>query len=358
MPLFWKYLLKNYLKVFFLSIFVFIVMLLLTRTKEIARFYALSDSIKDVYLFICLQIPHILPWAIPISCFISAYLLFQSFSQTSELTAMRAFGISIKGLITPLLFASLVISSINFYILSEISFASYFKSRKLLIEKTSVNPIQLLKRQKLLKIKDSFVTFQNKDPDTAQNLLWIMNHKNRLALFSAKELCLDKEKIIGKNTAFLFSLKEDKDPLSHLIIENHQSIISSANDLSNLMKKSRWSFYPSAMPLRLLKIHKQNHPAEKTNLSYELLKRSSIALTSLVFTLTGIAFGIHIKKTRAKKKILYPIFLLSLIILAHLSAKQLKTHLITSFCIYFIPQLLVIGINIRELNKLQKGQSC
>lgn len=93
MPVFWWYLLKNYLKVQILSVFSFIAILLVSRLEEIAQFAALGAKLSYLALFILYQIPYVLPIAIPISCLISAMLLFQRLSHTHELTALRAGGL-------------------------------------------------------------------------------------------------------------------------------------------------------------------------------------------------------------------------------------------------------------------------
>src|SRR4051812_38356814 len=103
MPILWRYALQSYLRVFFLSVCTFITVLIVARFKEIARFTALTGDWSKTGLFIVYQIPSILPIAIPISALIASLLLFQRLSRTYELTALRASGLSLSTILTPLL---------------------------------------------------------------------------------------------------------------------------------------------------------------------------------------------------------------------------------------------------------------
>ena len=120
-PILWRYALQGYLRVFFLSVCTFIAVLLVSRFKEIARFAALSSDPLKTGLFLVYQFPLILPMAIPISALIASILLFQRLSRTYELTALRASGLSLGSILSPLLFGSLLPSLLNFSLAAEIS---------------------------------------------------------------------------------------------------------------------------------------------------------------------------------------------------------------------------------------------
>src|SRR3972149_1219366 len=131
MPIFWRYLLKSYFKVLGLSLSIFIAILLVTKLREIAEFASCSSGPSSIILFTLYQIPQILPFAISISALISSVILFQRLSQTSELTAIRANGLSLNAILSPLFFASLFLSFLNFYVASELAPRSYFKSKEI-----------------------------------------------------------------------------------------------------------------------------------------------------------------------------------------------------------------------------------
>src|ERR1700722_4320174 len=144
MPLFWRYLLGQYIKVLILCTLSFIALLLTSRLEEIAHIATYGANFKLVFLFAAYQIPTILPIAISISALISSLLLFQRLSQTYELTAFRALGISLRSILCPLLLAGALLGVMNFYISSEIATATHLQTRKMAYALTSINPLLLL----------------------------------------------------------------------------------------------------------------------------------------------------------------------------------------------------------------------
>src|SRR5690606_32018798 len=140
-PRLWKYLLKRYLQVFFLSLTGFISILLVTRFQHIARFASMGTSPWVLLKFISYQIPFILPLAIPISCLISALLLFQSLSRSHELTALRVAGLGIFPIAFPLFILSLFIAMGNFTLASELAPKCKNLSKSLAYQMTALNPL-------------------------------------------------------------------------------------------------------------------------------------------------------------------------------------------------------------------------
>src|SRR5271167_846396 len=121
MPIIWRYLLRSYFQVFSLCVSSFISMLLVLRFQDIARFATSGTSNYNIVLFTLLQIPYILPIAIPVSCLIASMILFQRLSQSHELTAFRTCGIGLKEISTPLVFAGLFLTLVNLTIACELA---------------------------------------------------------------------------------------------------------------------------------------------------------------------------------------------------------------------------------------------
>ena len=72
MPILWRYLLGNYLRILCLCFLSFIAVLLILRLDEIAHFATLGPEGQPLLRFIAYQIPYILPIALPISSLIAA----------------------------------------------------------------------------------------------------------------------------------------------------------------------------------------------------------------------------------------------------------------------------------------------
>jgi len=109
-PIIWRHLLNRYIKVLTLSTVTFIAILFVSRAKQIAEFATLGTGFSKLGVFALYLIPYILPLAIPISCLIAAVLLFQSVSHTHELTAMRACGLGLRQITSPIIMAGAVMA--------------------------------------------------------------------------------------------------------------------------------------------------------------------------------------------------------------------------------------------------------
>ncbi len=359
MPLLWSYLLRSYFRVFLLSITCFVALLLVTRMKDIARFAALGSKFFSTILFILYQIPHILPIAIPISCLISSFLLFQRMSKTSELTALRASGISLKEIVAPILIAATMMAIINFYVTSELTTHAKQKSRIMLIEETTVNPLILLQRQKLLKIKETFIDLGlSENEKIAKNVLFIAKNKStdHLSLLSAKEFSLNKKILTGSDVALISYIdSKEKNDFDTLIIENQAKMSTFAPSISKLMKKNPFRLNPSSLSFRLL-LARAKFKNERFSITFnEISRRVSLGLTAFSFTFIGLTFGIEISRVSSKKGIFFAFFFSALIMLLYLIGKNMKNSAFLSFSTLILPHILLFLLGCKVLKNRSKG---
>lgn len=104
-----RYIFKELLSVFFLSLTALLSLVLIGRGLQLREmFVGLELGLADIaWLFLCLT-PLFLLMVMPIACMLSVFLTFLKMSTDRELLALRAGGISLKELLpAPLLFCSL-----------------------------------------------------------------------------------------------------------------------------------------------------------------------------------------------------------------------------------------------------------
>lgn len=362
MPIFWRYLSRSYIKVFLLCTFGFISVLLITRLKEIAKFAALTLEIKNVLLFTLFQIPHILPIAIPISCLISAFLLLQKFSKTSELTALRASGLSLTKIILPIVIISIFISFINFFITSELTPYCRIHSKKIAHEEISLNPIMLLEKQELLKIKNSYIDLNvSNDKNSAKDLCFITTNKSkgRLNLITAKKIYLENDDLIGSRISIIsYFESEDKEGFDPLIIESEESMTTQASNLSKYMKSNTFSLNPIHLPTKMLLIRNKISGNGFKNIDapiIEIIRRIALSFSAFSFTIIGICFGADIGRVRSKKKLMLASLSSLLILLSFTIGKGLKYQPVYACAFYVLPQLIILLLSARSLYKISRG---
>ena len=360
MPLIWRYLTTSYLKVFLLSTFGFICVLLITRLKEIARFAALTTDLSNVFFYTLYQIPHIMPIAIPISCLISAMLLFQKFSKTHELTVLRASGFSLKKITLPILCCSLFISFFNFYLASEIAPHCINASKKIAHSQISLNPIFLLEKPKLLKIKKAFVDLEaSSDKNSAKNLIFITpsRYNGKLSLISAKKLYLEnKNSLVGSKVSIISHHLDNLNHFDTLIVENQDLIRTEARKITKFMKSESFSINSLHLPTKMLLACAETQDKDKKRALYiELIRRFAISFSAFSFTFIGISYGIEISRIESKKKLFIASLLALFILASFIAAKASKSHPLMATLIYILVQPVILFISTCSIQRTSKG---
>jgi len=363
MPIIWRYLLRSHFQVLLLCVSTFISVLIVLRFQEIDRFATSGATKLKIFLFALLQIPYILPIAIPVSCLIAAMLLFQRLSHTHELTALRTSGFGLKTITAPLLFAGFFLTAINFTLASEISPRCKGLTKQLIFEIATANPLFLLQKESLVKLKSAYfnigVLKANKYAEDV--LIVVKNSSNgRMTVMSAKELSLKGELLKGEKVTFISSVDPKKESgFDHLVIENQAEMNTKAANLSQFLQTMDWTSSYDYLPLRMILAHDIAAAKDQFHLSkgaqVEISRRISISLAAFTFTLIGIACGIQISRNRSKKGIIWAIGLAAFFLVCFISAKSFRHSPMTATMIYLLPHPLIILISLRFLKSIREG---
>lgn len=376
MPTLWRYLLSQYFRVLFLCTVAFIAILLVMRLDQIAHFATLGASPWAISFFILCQIPYLLPVAIPLSSLISATLLIQRLSQTHELTALRACGFALRDILAPLLVAATFLSITNFYIVSEMATQSHLVSGMLKSELRALNPLLLARNKHLMELKGFYYDTLGSSQvgESAQDIvLATPNRKTRrLNLMVAKEVQTSSKEFNGKSVTLVSGIGHQND----WILENVGTVSTLIGDFSSLMQKKIWTVNHDhlQLPLLLLRLDdaKANlasnsgteiSEAEKKSIKKtivrgysEILRRISIAIAVLTFTLMGFAFGISTARNRSRKSLYVVVGLAALYLVSYFLAKGMDHILPTAAALYLLPHLLIVVLSVLILYRIGHGK--
>lgn len=141
-----KYILKRFLFTFLLSLLVFLTIFHVVDVIEnIDRFLKNQMAINEVGLYYLYQLPFFIDIALPMSLLLASVFTIGILSKNNELTAIKALGISLYRISTPLLIFAFLISVGSFF------FNDYlvipFSRKKTELEKTEMHRHKDLKRQ-------------------------------------------------------------------------------------------------------------------------------------------------------------------------------------------------------------------
>lgn len=379
MPLLWRYLLSQYLKVFVLCVVAFIAILVTMRLDEIAYFATLGPEMRYVFLFALQQIPYILPIALPIAALISSILLVQGLSRAYELTAMRACGYSLKDILSPILVAAALFSALNFYIVSELSTTSHLQAGMLKSQLRSVNPLLLLHNKHVMRMKGFY--FDTLGPsrigEFAKDVVFFSPNKDggRLNLLVAKQLQATPLLFKGDFVTIVTSQPaQETEGQDNLILENMQESETSIEDFSQMLEKKIWTINNDhlRLPLLLARLDEARAELSRTRQTNdkeaikqaqrtyregltEVIRRISVALAVFTFTLMGLSFGISITRNHSNRGTWFVIALGTLYLFAFFVAKSFSYALAISAALYLLPHLIIIVITLWTLHRIACG---
>jgi len=364
MPILYSNMIKSYLKIFCLSIFLFISILILMRVQEIAKFATFSSSLSKVVLFTIYQFPLILPMAIPISCLISSIVLIQRMSHSGELTSLRTFRMSFKDIFFPLTALSLFLTLVNFVIIFEITPHSKQLSRNLIYQVTTSNPLALLQTKKISKLQDAYIKMKVKKSSLkAKDLVFAFTHPktSRIELLTAQELNVETPHALqAKNVDFIsYIAHETTLKRADLYLEHENFVLCPVSALTTFLTESETK-KTSGQKLSLMPLIKNlfldgSSIKEKNENLFEIFRRLYLAIGPSILNQTGLIWGIDIGRRPSK------IFKFNLVLIAicyfvvYVASKPFKHSPLLGLLIFSSVIASIFLVNFAHKRQLEKG---
>lgn len=360
MPTLWRLMVKDFCKYFTLILSVFIVSVLVLRMQDIARFATLGAGLKLIAKFTLFQIPNMLPLTIPLAALISAFVIMQRMSNAEELTSLRSSGLSIHEIAFPIYVLSILLAIINFVILSEITPRSVNSSKSMLTEIIYHNPLLLLKKNRLLKVKDSYAEMDMiQSGKEAKNVLFAFRdfEQDQINVVVAKKLLFDESsQLIGSGiTSLHYSSSQYKDSFDNLYLENQKHTVTQPKAFwlltSSKGKKQSISQYTTSQLVRkaMIRNDKQNRSI------LEILRRISTSFTVVSFVFAGIHFSTVIGRNRSRIPLLSLALLVTTTLVCFLAARSFNKNLVVAPISYLLPQILIWFFSLKRHHNLSRG---
>jgi lipopolysaccharide export system permease protein len=146
-----RYIILDYLVIFLAALGLITFVMTVGALVKAVDLMARGISPMLIVKFFFLNIPYILSFSMPISTLFAALILFGRLSMDSEISAMKACGISLWRLTAPLILLSILFSAICVYINCEVSPAAKYANRELLRTAGVEEPVNLLEEGRFIR---------------------------------------------------------------------------------------------------------------------------------------------------------------------------------------------------------------
>ncbi|HSX12350.1 MAG TPA: LptF/LptG family permease, partial [Rhabdochlamydiaceae bacterium] len=268
-------------------------------------------------------------------------------------------GLSLRQIVMPTLTCAFCLACVNFSIVSGLTPLCTRESKTLGFTETSMNPLLLIQRKDLVKIKDAYLKMETLDFSQVDNFFLIVRNpsQERLQFITAKKLKMNGDKLIGLESTVLTHLKKDKGGFDPLIIENQKEIETDAPILSLALKKHRPLLDPGSMSLWMLQMRAKESGKKGRAAEIEILRRMSLVIAVFSFTLLGAAFGITSGRCQSKKGLFIVLFLSLLVLMTYLGLKVIKKDFTICLIGMLIPHGIILLVSIRKLFSIAKGKT-
>lgn len=168
------------------TVFTFVMMLVSILKEVLGLLVNRQVDLFTVLQAVGLLIPYVLPFALPMGMLTAALLVFGRFSADNELTAVRASGVSLVSLVTPVLLLSVALSGVSALINLQLAPQCRIAYKKLLFEVGTSQAVGSIPEKTYLKdFNSNCVVYISKVRDTnLEDVLVVKLHDNRYESFS------------------------------------------------------------------------------------------------------------------------------------------------------------------------------
>ncbi len=301
------YLLKEIFPPFVLSLFISTVILTAGNVIQMADLIINKGvNALEMFLLVVYLMPSLLTFTIPISVLSAVLLGFARLSNDNEIIALRASGVSIFKIASPVLLVGLIISlaciPLNYKVMPE----SSFRARKLVKEIGVKNPIALLEPGVFIKLfKDYVIFIYDMNGNKLKHIRIYQPQDNaptRTLIAESGEIIADagegKVKIKLTNGIADEVDPENPDTMYKLVFKNYYLTLDLKDKLrKQIVQKKAREMTLDELKKELIEFNKKS--IDTTPIQIEMHNKVSLAFSNLIFILLAIPIGI---KTHRREK--------------------------------------------------------
>ncbi|MDR0993240.1 MAG: LptF/LptG family permease [Verrucomicrobiota bacterium] len=307
-----QYMLGDFVKNFLLTAVVLTFVMYVGAVVQAIDYMSRGISGLLIMKIFSLNIPFTLSFVIPMSVLTTVLLHFGRLSADGEITAMKASGVSLWQIASPILFITVLLSILCLYINAELSPNSHFARRQMLRDLGEEDPLALLEEGQFVQDFPGVRVYIGKKSGThiEDIILYKFGEKGSEAEVFAHSGTIDfdrESRIMNINLQQVRMTEFDKDAPGDttksrtLSAESYPLVL----DLNQMMSKSPIHKKPSDMNYGELLYAAQNTRRQfpdllekdvsrrRAKLAVEASQRLALSLSCFSFALIGIPLGIR-----------------------------------------------------------------
>jgi lipopolysaccharide export system permease protein len=171
------------------AVFTFVMMLVSILKEVLGLLVNRQVDLFTVLEAVFLLVPYVLPFALPMGMLTAALLVFGRFSADNELTAVRASGVSLLSLVTPILLLSVALSGVSALINLQLAPQCRIAYKKLLFEVGTAQAVGSIPEKTYLKdFNTNCVVYISKVRETnLEDVLVLKLRDDRIQSYSRAE---------------------------------------------------------------------------------------------------------------------------------------------------------------------------
>ena len=307
-----RYLLGDFLKSFFVTLFVLTFVMYVGAVVQAIDYMSRGISGLLIMKIFALNIPFTLSFVIPMSVLTTVLLHFGRLSADGEITALKSCGVSLWQVAAPVLLCAAALSAVCLFINAELSPRSHFARRQMLRELGEEDPLALLDEGRFVNDFPGVKIYIGKKSDTLLEdiILYQFGDNGARAEVRARsgrvafnpetrvmEITLEQVRM----TEFDRADPEDLSKARNLSADRYPVVL----DLRQMLKKGKANKKATDMTFpELVKavqnvrrafpdIQEANVPRMRAKMAVDANQRLALALSCFAFALLGIPLGIR-----------------------------------------------------------------
>ena len=354
MPILDKYVLKQLLEVFLMGVIIFtsIIFASETFTQLIKQITLYGIPFNIAFMMIILNLPQVFVMTIPISTLFATVMTVNRLSLNSEVTVLKACGISISRIAKPIFAFAIVMTFVSFFISEVIVPATSMTSKHLAI-------YSLQKKH----VPEGRMNFTIKDADknnVLKRLIYIEECKNKtlnnvtLIDLSDKDAIQIVQAKTGRtgalgwifNGGVIYTISKTGKVFNTSLFDD-STVSFGIENADGLVKEtaSQYNFFKLLKYINKNKLNKEF--VEKLKVKYQVDLHDKIALpvTTIALTLVGIPLAITPPRVRYNRGFLFSVIIIFVYYLIRAFSLNLgETKAVSPFMAAWLPVIVIFLI--------------